>query len=151
MPNINRDKRAKSIQSFRIADTVVLQVGGYAALANASGDAIPVADVAGNTPLGFVVGIDSPQSEIDGQATGDTSAAKPPEAIIEMDGNITNQIAVVGVTAQSDVGDLVYATGTNTFTLTATTNIPAVGRVVRFHSGTSVDVLFFDYETMNAS
>lgn len=151
MPSIDRDTRGKTLQSFRIADTITLQIGGYAALASATGDAVAVSDTAGHIPLGLVTGFDSPNAESDGQAVGATSADDPPEAVIAMDGGISRKVAVVGVTAQGNVGELVYATATNTFTLTATTNIPAVGRIVRFHSGTSVDVLFFDFETMNAS
>lgn len=151
MASIDRDLRGKSLQSFRIADTVVLQIGGYACIASATGDAVIAVDTEGHRPLGLAVGFDSPNAESDGTGTGATSADDPPEVVINMDGGIARKVSVVGVTAQDDVGELVYVTAVNTFTQTPTTHLPAVGRIVRWHATTICDVLFFDFETMNAS
>ena len=56
---------------------------------------------------------------------------------------------VLVVAAQSDVNSLVYTTTGNPadMTLTATTNLKAVGYVTRWYSGTKCDVqLFTDAE-----
>ncbi len=144
-----REKRSSLTQSFRIADTVALAVGEYVALANASGDLVAVADTDGHVPVGLVIGFDPP-NEADGTDTGDTSATPPPEVIVDIQETILKQQAVVGVTAQANVGEEVYATGVDTFTLTATTNIPAVGKIVRWHSSTSVDLLLYSLATLAA-
>lgn len=144
-----RQKRDTGQQSFRIADTITLAVGGYVAIATASGDAVAVADTVGHVPAGFVIGFDPPD-EKDGALKGDTSLAKPPEAIVDIRETIVRNATVVGVTGQADVGEEVFATGVDTFTLTPTVNIKAVGKVVRFHSGTTVDVLFYSLATIAA-
>lgn len=50
-------------------------------------------------------------------------------------------LSVVGVTAVTDEGTTVYASDDDTFTLTVGTNTP-IGKVVRYISGTSVEVYF---------
>lgn len=50
-------------------------------------------------------------------------------------------LSVTGVTAVTDEGSTVYASDDDTFTLTSTTNT-AIGKVVRYISGTSVEVYF---------
>lgn len=50
-------------------------------------------------------------------------------------------LSVAGVTAVTDEGSTVYASDDDTFTLTSTSNT-AIGKVVRYISGTSVEVYF---------
>jgi hypothetical protein len=50
-------------------------------------------------------------------------------------------LSVTGVTAVTDEGSTVYASDDDTFTLTSTSNT-AIGKVVRFISGTTVEVYF---------
>lgn len=50
-------------------------------------------------------------------------------------------LSVTGVTAVTDEGSTVYAADDNDFTLTVGTNT-AIGKVVRFISGTTVEVYF---------
>jgi len=50
-------------------------------------------------------------------------------------------LAVTGVTAVTDEGSTVYAADDNDFTLTSTSNT-AIGKVVRYISGTRVEVYF---------
>ena len=50
-------------------------------------------------------------------------------------------LSVTGVTAVTDEGATVYAADDNDFTLTSTSNT-AIGKVVRYISGTSVEVYF---------
>jgi hypothetical protein len=54
---------------------------------------------------------------------------------------ILQKVACTGVTAITDIGTAVHATDDNTLTLTPGSNAPAIGRVVAFHTGTTVDVL----------
>ena len=50
-------------------------------------------------------------------------------------------LSVTGVTAVTDEGSTVYASDDDTFTLTATSNT-AIGKIVRYISGTTVEVYF---------
>ena len=52
------------------------------------------------------------------------------------------------MTGKVDHGKLIYATGKDTFTLSATTNIKAVGKVLRHRTSTSVDALMFSAAQM---
>jgi hypothetical protein len=53
----------------------------------------------------------------------------------------TIALSVTGVTAVTDEGSTVYASDDDTFTLTSTSNT-AIGKVVRYVSGTNVIVYF---------
>jgi hypothetical protein len=144
-----RVKRSPLTQSFRIANAVTLAVGEYIAIASASGDAVQIADTAGHVPVGLAIGFDPP-NESAGSTTGDTSATPPPEVIVDIQETILNAQTVSGVTAQTNVGDEVYAVAFNTFQTSATSNIPAVGKIVRWHSGESVDLLLYSMATIAA-
>ncbi|MBV2206655.1 MAG: hypothetical protein KUL87_14635 [Pseudomonas sp.] len=50
-------------------------------------------------------------------------------------------LSVAGVTAVTDEGSTVYASDDDTFTLTSTSN-SAIGKIVRYISGTTVEVYF---------
>ena len=138
-------KRVDTTQSFIITNAAVLYVGGYACL-DTSGTLAVCADTTGFEPVGFVVGFEDATAE--GTDTGDTGASIPPEAIVDIGGGIVSGLAVTGASAPGDVRDLVYATSDNVFTTTATSNIPAVGQIVRFNSATSFDVLMFSAGSM---
>ena len=144
-----RLKRSSLQQSFRIADTITLAIGEYVAIASASGDLVAIADTAGHVPVGLITGFDPPD-EADGTTLGATGATIPPEAIVDIQETIIEDLSVTGVTAQANVGEEVFATGVDTFTLTATTNIPAIGKIVRHHTGAIVDVLFYSMATVAA-
>lgn len=74
---------------------------------------------------------------------GDTAASPIPRGEVNVSGVTLEKVSVTGVTAIADVGDLVYATDDDTLTKTATINVLAIGRIVEFHSGTTVDVHLF--------
>lgn len=74
---------------------------------------------------------------------GDTAATPPKEGEINVSGVTLEQVSVTGVTVIADVGDFVYATDDDTLTKTATVNVNAIGRIVKFWSGTTVDVKLF--------
>lgn len=77
------------------------------------------------------------------QAIGDTSASPNVEVSLNTSGPIYAKVAVTGSTGQTDVGAKCYATDENTFNLSASTNVYAVGIVTRYYSGTTCDVRLF--------
>jgi hypothetical protein len=64
------------------------------------------------------------------------------ECPVNESGVILEDITVAGST-QDDVGDPVYATDENTFSMTPTSNVGAVGRLVRFTTAGKGDVQLF--------
>lgn len=76
----------------------------------------------------------SNENSLDGNAAGTI------EGLVDESGLTLEQVAVTGVSGQQMVGELVYATDDNTFTLTATSNVGAIGRVKRWYSSTTADV-----------
>lgn len=74
------------------------------------------------------------------QVTGNTSAAVPPEAEIDVSGRILRAVTVAGSSAVTNQGALVYASDGDSFTLTATTNGRAVATVLRWHTSTTCDI-----------
>lgn len=58
-------------------------------------------------------------------------------------GAILENIPVTGLTSEQTVNDPVYASDDNTFTLTATSNVGAVGRVVKYRSNGYGDVQLY--------
>ena len=133
----------------RIADAAVVSIGDFVAY-NASGDLVRVADTASFIPLGHVAGFDPPNIEVDGSATGDTTATRPPRAIVDIDTRLVRDLAVTGVTGEGDKGAPVFTTGPNTYTLTPTANIPQVGWVKAFVSSGIADVAFFSANEIQA-
>jgi len=61
---------------------------------------------------------------------------------VDISGVILHRISVAG-SSDANVGDLVYATDENTYTMTATTGNGAVGWLSRFDAGTTADVKLF--------
>jgi len=74
--------------------------------------------------------------------TGNTAATEPPETDVNESGVILESIAVTSA-AQTSVGAPVYASDDNTFTVSATSNVGAIGRLVRFVSASDCDVELF--------
>jgi len=77
-------------------------------------------------------------------ATGNTSATPPVEAEL-VEGATIKRLTVTGVTAITDMDAKVYLSTDNPddVTLTPTTNVKAVGQIVRYHGGTTCDVRFY--------
>ncbi len=116
-----------------VANTVQLY-GGSLVGTNAAGFITKMADTAGHKFLGIckypVLG-----------ATGSTPA---PEAIVDVSG-VTVKLTGLSGFAQADVNTLVYC-GTDNLadiTLTAATNVEAIGYVSRFNSATSIELTLF--------
>ena len=136
-------KRGINEQSFPVATGQTIYNGAYVCL-NTAGYVIVPSDVTtGVDGLGFVVGFDE-NNQTETSIAGNNSR----EVSVDIGGTIVDNLSVTGVTAQTNVGELVYATSDNVFTLTPTTAIQEVGVVVRYVSNTDVSVLFFPYHTM---
>lgn len=145
-----RSKRDGDKLAFRIANSTAVAVGEYAVL-NTGGFLTTPADTAGFIPLGFITGF-SDLDTANGTDTGDTSATPPPEAFVDVDGGAVKLTALTGAAGTvADVGLKIYVTGVNTFTLTETTNLPAVGEVVRSASTSDIDVYFYPMSVMQAA
>jgi hypothetical protein len=85
-------------------------------------------------------------------ATGDTAASPAVEIKLNCSGPVYKKVPVTGSTGQTDCGALVFATDENTFDLSTTTNVKAVGTVTRYYSGTTCDVRLFtpsEYQALN--
>lgn len=81
--------------------------------------------------------------------TGSTSASPPVECAVNESGVILEAIAVTGA-VQTSVGKPVFATDENTFTMTQTTNVGAVGFLKRFVSASNCDVQLWTPAEYNA-
>lgn len=114
------------IQELPVVATDIIYEGA-AVGDNASGYARPL--VAADPFLGFA------ECKVDNS----TGAAGDKSVRVRVRGQIV--LAVTGVTGVGDVGEVVYASDDDTFTLTSTSNT-AVGKVARYISGTTVVVAF---------
>ena len=146
---VDRDARDGDRRSYVIKNAQALAIGEYVAVEGSSGTVTEVSDVAGLIPLGFVSGFCEKSTE-DGTDTGDTSASPTPKVEVDVGGRIEENVSVTGVSASTDVGEQVYATGPDTFTLTPTANIAAVGQVVRHLTGAFTDSFFYSHDAMSA-
>jgi hypothetical protein len=128
--------------SYIVVNGAQLYAGGYVGIVSGSGNVSNISDTAGMEPLGFSVD----------EVLGDTSVSgNEARAIVKIGGGLLKDVTVVGVANQTDVGELVYVTDNNTFTLTPTSNIPAVGVVDGWVTGTTCHVRFFPYSVMRNS
>jgi hypothetical protein len=114
------------IQELPVVATDIIYEGA-AVGDNASGYARPL--VAADPFLGFA------ESKVDNSA----GAAGDKNVRVRVRGQIV--LSVTGVTGVGDVGETVYASDDDTFTLTSTSNT-AIGKVARYISGTAVVVAF---------
>lgn len=131
--------RSSETQAYILVNTTVVFAGSYVGIVDASGLVESLSDSVGFEPLGFAT---------EG-ATGDTTTAGDETQIpVKTGGGVGKDFTVIGAGSDADVGELVFATDDNTFTLTPTANIPAIGVVDRHITGTTVDVKFFSYETI---
>ena len=142
-------KRGAGRRSYPIDDAATIAIGDYVVI-NAEGEAVEAADTAAFVPVGLAIGF-SDKDSADGTDTGDTSADRPPEVEVDSEHIILEGLTVTGAANQADVNALVYVTAAQTYTLTPTANLPAIGEVVAHISGTSVDVAMFSADAMSAS
>ncbi len=132
--------------SLPITDAVELFFGELVGVLLATGRAQKLTDIAALHVLGHVVGFVNPISDSQGdRATGNTAGTV--RVIIQIDTRTSMQ-DVTGLGAATDGGDLVYATDGDTFTLTPTVTLPAVGEVFEFRSGSEGIILWFSHENI---
>jgi hypothetical protein len=84
-----------------------------------------------------------------GQVTG--NAAGTIECPVSEGGIILENVSVTGLSANQNVGDPVFATDENTFTLTQTSNVGAVGVISRYITGTRGDIQLYSKMEYNAN
>lgn len=120
-------------ESYVITNTSVIFAGALVGIDQSTGLLVKWADTANFRFLGVAVR----------GATGLTAGTPPVEAEVNTSGVTLERVTATGLDATADVGDLVHATDDDTLTLTAGANTSAIGRVVRFHGGTSGDVKLF--------
>lgn len=135
--------------SFQVGNTLTVFTGSYVAL-NEAGFLRVATFAAGEKLLGRLLPTPNPNALGTTPLVGDTAAAVPIEGTVALEGEVLLQVAVTGVTAIANLGDMVYATDDDVLTLTRPARGLPFGVVIRFHTGTTVDVLRFGFETLAA-
>ena len=98
-------------------------------------------DEVGAIPLGFSMA----------RTTGDTSASPIVNAEVDLQSRIFANVAVTGLTGDvTDVGQVVFMTDDNTFTLTRPSLGHPIGVISRWRSATRADVYCFGFDTLCA-
>ncbi len=144
----DKEIRGKRTITLPITDGVTLFIGSQAVVDLTTGRANLPTDVVTRRHLGMVVEFDSPL-QTGGSATG--NAAGTVRVIIDMDGGIIREVDVAVAAAETDVGDQVFLATDNVetdLTTAATTNLNAIGEIIRFHTSSSWDVLLYSAETI---
>lgn len=133
--NTLHDTAPKPTRASFVVKNATALVGGTLVGVEAAGFLVNWGpDTAGHYFLGMLLA----------DATGNTSATPPVEGRVNTEGLVIRNVTVASL-VQADVGTLVYC-GTNNpadFTLTAQTNVKAVGWVSRFISAGRGDVTLF--------
>lgn len=80
--------------------------------------------------------------------TGDSNGTV--ECPVIEGGPVLEEVSVAGASAEQDVGNSVYASDENTFTTSATSNVGAIGTIVRYHTGTTCDVQLYTPQEYDA-
>lgn len=126
-------KRDRGITSVIATDAIQFFGGGLVGVNKTTGRIVKWADTATFEFMGTV------QRDV----LGNTSGTPPTEVEMDISGQVLENISVAGVSAQAQVGDLVYATDDQTFTLTPTANVGAIGTLDRWRTGAFGDVRLF--------
>lgn len=123
-------------QPYVLTNAVVVYRGSLIGLVRSTGRATKWSDTAGLDFLGFA----------DKGATGDTSASPPVDVLVDDSGKVLENVAVTGASAITDNGDWVYAADDGSFTLTPTTNVKAIGVILKWHTSTTCTIRLFTPE-----
>lgn len=149
-----RDQQPNAINSYPVRSGMTIYYGALVGLSTVGvTDGRLVNWSSGSGALRFC-GIAQPTQQISagsgtaGSATG--NAAGTVECPVYEGGAILENVSVTGLSANQNVGDPVYASDENTFTLTATSNVGAVGVISRFITGTSGDIQLYSKQEYNA-
>jgi hypothetical protein len=142
---VRYEKRPASQIEMKVVSTETVYVGAMVNIQESTGRVLNLSDTANEHPMGLVVEL-VPLDASDGNVTGTAGGAE--RVVVETASVILMDVSVAGVTAETDVGDHVYMTDENTFTLTPTANIPAVGELVRWDATTIGDVMLYSHEVI---
>ena len=140
---IHKTQPRSGYNAYPIADGITLYPGALVALEG--GYLNHYADGANDVFVGIVLG-DAVGISPGGALTGDTTASPVPEARVDQSGvTLMHLASVTAASAQSNVGDLVYCSTSNTddMTLTEAGRTHPVGYLSKFRSATDVDVTLF--------
>lgn len=134
--DINYKTRDRGRQRYLLKNAVQVYRGSLIIFKPATGYADKLTDASGHVFKGLAVKA----------ALGDTGATPVAEVIVDETGVVLEQVTVTGASAITDPHAKVYATDDQTLTLTPTTYLRAVGRVVKWYSSTTCDVQLFTPE-----
>lgn len=126
------------VERTQVVNAGVIYAGSLVGLNRTDGYARVWSDLSGQTMVFLGVALRG--------VTGNTSASPVPGVEIDVSGVVIEQVPVggpAGDRTQAQVGDLVYATTDNDFTLNSTGAVNAVGILNRWYSGTTCDVKLF--------
>lgn len=124
-------------KSFVVADGIVIYAGALVGL-NAAGYLDRWVDQAGHTFLGVALQT----------VTGATSAAQPPEAIVDVSGVTLRDVPIAGTFVQADVNSIIHCASDNAADAkkAANTNTKGIGWASRFASAGVGDITLFTPE-----
>lgn len=133
--DLNYVESPRGSWSYKVTNALQVFKGSLLGIATSTGYVVKWADTAGHVFKGIAMG----------GATGNTSATPPVEVVIDERGVILRRVAVTGASAITDVLDKVYCTTDNPadLTKTATSNVGAIGHIVRWYSSTTCDVQLY--------
>lgn len=134
--------RPRGQNSYVVTTSTVHYVGALVCVDRSTGKSVVPADTANFRFKGICTKA----------ATGDGTVEVP----VDEGGRILERVSVASVSSIADVGDKVYLVNDNPATLThvATSNIGAIGYIVRWHTSTTCDVQLFsaaEFEAMEAT
>lgn len=142
----SQDVRVRSAkgQSFVVEDAETTYAGAMGALKD--GYLKAYTGAAGESPVGRLIG--------QGSVEGDTSASPQPTHDVSIEDEIIESVAVAGASTIADVGKVVFLNDTDDLkadlTLTRPTRAIPFGRIVKFKSATSFDVLRYGMVSLDA-
>lgn len=131
--DLARKTRPRGITTYKVTNGVQIYAGSFVGIDSSTGYAVLWADSANYRFAGIALN----------KVLGNTGLTTIPEVEVNENGVALINVSVTGVSDITHVGDLVYASDDNTFTLTPSSNVKAVGRVTRWYSGALSDVELF--------
>ena len=136
------DKNPFNVNSYPVRSAAVIYYGALVGISTIGyTDGRLVNWSSGSAAIDFI-GIAIPNTDyVTGNAGGTV------ECPVMEGGCILENVAVTGLNSADDVGDMVYASDNCTFSLSATSNVSAVGQVTRYRSSGYGDVEILSKQT----
>lgn len=138
-----RQRNPEMINSYPVRNAMVIYYGALVGLDTVNIGLGRLVNWNDNSGMLRFCGIAIPRGDRDNpySVTGNSGATVKCE-VYEGGGTLEN-VAVTGLTSLLGLGDPVYASDENTLTLTATPNVGAIGRVVRYIESGRGDVQLY--------